>query len=225
MLAREAVVQSLLSLSETSEYLEIGVYAGSTFFAVEADHKVAVDPKFQFDVDAQATPGSVFYEVTSDEYFGSIIEPDKKFDLIFLDGLHTLEQTLRDFTNAIEYLKPNGIILIDDIMPNSYVSSLATMELATYVREFFGITDGAWMGDTYKVAFFIDTFFQQYRFCTVADNQGQLVVWKERRPSVAERSVESVGRLQVDQLVVNYSVMNTKPLSEIMKELRQRAVT
>jgi hypothetical protein len=198
------------------------VYAGNTFFAVQAEHKVAVDPNFQFNAAEQTAPGVEFYEVTSDEYFGSIIDKDKKVDVIFLDGLHTLEQTLRDFTNAIEYLKPDGVILIDDIMPNSYVSSLATMELATYVREFFGITDGAWMGDTYKVAFFIDTFFQQYRFCTVADNQGQLVVWKERRSNVVERSVESVGRLQVDQLVVNYSVMNTKPLTEIISDLRSR---
>jgi hypothetical protein len=60
MLAREAVVQALLSLSDTSEYLEIGVYAGNTFFAVQAEHKVAVDPNFQFNAAEQPLQASNF---------------------------------------------------------------------------------------------------------------------------------------------------------------------
>ena len=80
-----------------------------TFNAIQASRKVAVDPRFRFKV-AEARSGDApeaeFHEVPSDEYFGRIADPDERFHVIFLDGLHTLEQTLRDFTNALEFLAP-----------------------------------------------------------------------------------------------------------------------
>ena len=41
----------------------------------------------------------------------------RKFDLIFIDGLHEAEQVLRDVDNALEALNPNGIILVHDAKP------------------------------------------------------------------------------------------------------------
>ena len=43
--------------------------------------------------------------------------PDAQFDVIYLDGLHTVEQTLRDLLNALPHLQPQGVIVIDDVRP------------------------------------------------------------------------------------------------------------
>ena len=125
-LPRHRAVNRLLSLYDQPRYLEIGVARGDTFDKVNAPLKVAVDPKFRFDhVEAQrANPGTTYHDVTSDEYFGKHVEATEKFDVIYLDGLHTFEQTLRDLNNALEHLEPHGVILIDDVRPHTYLASL-----------------------------------------------------------------------------------------------------
>src|ERR1022692_2180630 len=97
MVSRADVVQALVDLYEEPSYLEIGVHSGETFHAVKAKRKVAVDPKFAISPEnREASDVVVYHEVTSDIYFGELASSDEQFDVIFLDGLHTLEQTLRD---------------------------------------------------------------------------------------------------------------------------------
>lgn len=128
---RPDVIQGLLNLYSNPSYLEVGVNHGITFHAITAARKVAVDPKFNFDVpQARLRPGgatSDYHEVPSDDYFANRPAGDM-FDVIFLDGLHTFDQTLRDLLNAMTCLKPTGAIVIDDVTPSSYAASLPTME-------------------------------------------------------------------------------------------------
>ena len=220
---RSQVVQQLLSLYKFSNYLEIGVNRGVTFREVVAKRKVAVDPEFLFDV-PESNKNDAYYEVTSDEYFGNT-ELKETFNVVYLDGLHTFEQTLRDFTNAIEVISNNGCILIDDIRPNSYHASLPSQKLGVLLRTKLGLgdKDKSWMGDTYRLLFFIQTFFQQYSYATVADNHGQLVVWKKLRPvsKIVERKVEELGRYPFESIVLEEGAFNTMPMSEIIALIKK----
>lgn len=96
--SRADVVQAVLSLYPDPHYLEVGVSRGATFHAVEAAQKVAVDPSFRFDIEAAAAehPGATYFALTSDAYFGDVAGTGTRFDVIYLDGMHTVEQTLRD---------------------------------------------------------------------------------------------------------------------------------
>jgi hypothetical protein len=218
------VVQSILALFEAPRYLEIGVQMGETFFAVTAPAKVAVDPKFVFDVEAAraAEPQSSFCEVESDQFFGVMIEPGAKFDVIFLDGLHTLEQTLRDFCNSIEFLTDGGVIVIDDIEPNSYAASLPDLSAATKLKAELGDPDWSWMGDVYKLVFFIDTFFQQYDYATIVENRGQLVVWRGRRGEVTRRTVVQIGTAPFESVFVEKDAFRRRTFREIIDFLERR---
>jgi len=222
--SRAEVVQALADLYEKPSYLEIGVYVGGTFHAVKATRKVAVDPQFRFPAsDREAGERVIYHETVSDVYFGELAPSDEKFDLIFLDGLHTFEQTLRDLLNSEMYLKANGVIIIDDVMPNSYHASLRDFETFAEVRKAIGSQDPSWMGDVFKLVFFIDTFFQQYSFATVRENHGQLVLWPERRAakSLAGRNVEEISRFEYSDLIRNKEVLRLKPLSEIIELVRK----
>ena len=53
--------------------------------------------------------------MTSDNYFFN--NKNNLFDLIFLDGLHTYEQTIKDIFNSLKTLKKNGVIIVHDCLP------------------------------------------------------------------------------------------------------------
>ena len=219
-MTRHAVVQSFLSLYERPSYLEIGVSKGSTFHAVEAARKVAVDPKFRFDVQKARRnhPGDQYHEATSDDYFGSIINIRESFDVIYIDGLHTFEQTLRDFTNSLMYLASHGTIIIDDVFPSTHLASIRDREVFLQLRREMKASHD-WMGDVYRLVYFIETFFQQLSFACVEENHGQAVVWREKRNSVPERRVEEIGRLPYESAVLSKEIFNFSPCATIVEHV------
>ena len=56
---------------------------------------------------------------------------------MFLDGLHTFAQTYRDLINAFKVC-PDGVILIDDTRPPSYLASLPDRHIYETVRTWLG---------------------------------------------------------------------------------------
>ena len=52
------------------------------------------------------------------EYFAK--NPDKKFDYILVDGGHSVEVATKDLDNVGNHVAKDGIVLFDDIMPESY---------------------------------------------------------------------------------------------------------
>src|SRR5258708_2964992 len=51
----------------------------------------------------------------SDEFFER--NREESFDIIFIDGIHTEEQTLKDIRNAFDHLTECGVIVLHDCMP------------------------------------------------------------------------------------------------------------
>jgi hypothetical protein len=197
------------------------VSRGVTFHAVNASEKVAVDPQFDFDV-AQARlnhPEATYHEITSDDYFGRTASPSDRFEVIFLDGLHTLDQTLRDFANAIRFLSEDGVIVIDDVVPESHFAAIKDVREFRALRKRGIVPSASWMGDVYRMIWFIETFFQQFSYRTVADNHGQLVVWPTRRESVPERTVEAVARAPFEAMLLEPEALNRAAYGDIVAEL------
>lgn len=64
----------------------------------------------------------------SDTYFSSLA-PEVTFDIVFLDGLHTFEQTKADLFNALRHV-PRGVILIDDTVPEDETAALHDLDEA-----------------------------------------------------------------------------------------------
>ena len=118
-------------------YLEIGVDdPNNNFNHIQCERKVGVDP-YNDDTGCHAwdrankealiariDPKALFYRATSDDFFEILKthnEPVSKFDLIYIDGLHLEEQVDKDIANALRFVSPHGMIVLDDVPPaNEY---------------------------------------------------------------------------------------------------------
>jgi len=112
------VINHLLkTFKKETTYLEIGVRDPSlNYDKIDATKKYSVDPGLEF------KKNPVDFKVTSDEFFmgikeNSILSKDVKFDVIFIDGLHTAEQANRDITNSLKYITENGFVILHDCNP------------------------------------------------------------------------------------------------------------
>lgn len=223
---RSDVIQAVLNLYERPSYLEIGICDGTTFNAVNAARKVAVDIKFLLDL--QAARAAVegldvhFHELSSDDYFARIAGNDL-FDVIFIDGLHTFDQTLRDLLNAIGHLREGGVIVIDDVLPPSYAASLPSFAESIAFAEARGIKSRDWMGDVYRLVFFIRDFLPAYSFATLVENHGQTVLWRQTRSVDREpRTMDEIGRLSFADCQFQRDAFNIMPFADIIELLRSR---
>ena len=103
---RISLVNHLICLRGYEKYLEIGVRDKSAMHdKVISRTKCSVDPDINADAD---------FIGTSDEFFEQCTQ---KFDLIFIDGLHTGEQVKADIHNSLRFLNPGGAILLHDMNP------------------------------------------------------------------------------------------------------------
>tara|TARA_Y100001970_G_scaffold293887_1_gene444307 strand:- start:2415 stop:3182 length:768 start_codon:yes stop_codon:yes gene_type:complete len=114
--------------SDKLEYLEIGVFRNENFNQINCINKTSVDP----DPKANAT-----HKITSDEFFS---KNKKKFDVIFIDGLHDYKQCQTDAVNALKCLNANGYIFFHDFVPRNF--------LEEYTPRIVKI----WTGDVWKVS-------------------------------------------------------------------------
>lgn len=220
---RSDVINSFLEFFEMPTYLEIGVSKGETFRRVRAARKVAVDPVFRFDVDVwrDEAPHCEFHQITSDLYFEAVADRNDRFDLIYLDGLHTSSQTLRDLINAFSFVKETSIIIVDDIWPSSFAASIADYEIFNRVRRAEKRKEMSWMGDVYRLVPFIEAFCPQWTYRCTAENHGQLVMWRHRRAIGASLSLEAVARFAYEDAVMAKPSFQFESLDRIVEQYKK----
>lgn len=94
-------------------YLEIGVRdPSSNFCKIRVAHKEGVDP---------APQAPIAHVMTSDDFFANLAKATEKrrFDLVFIDGLHMAEQVEKDVVNALAHLDDGGALVLHDCNPPS----------------------------------------------------------------------------------------------------------
>lgn len=222
-LARHQVIQPFLDEITMPNYLEIGVALGETFHSIRAHKKTGVDPVFQFDVSQYTSANVEFYNITSDAFFATISQ-STKYDVIYLDGLHTAEQTLRDLINAQAYLKDNGVIIIDDVWPNSFVAAVRSLQVNQDIRKLHGIDDPAWMGDVFKLLYFIEVFMQPFSYYIVEENYGQAVLWRQKRKQMRDIDLSELAAKSFTDLLTDGWFQAT-PMNSILNAYKSCSET
>lgn len=126
--------------SKPGLYFEIGCRFGGSLNVSTAKENIGVDPDFL--IKKQISRPTRLFKMTSDDFFERKAEKvfaDRKIDLAFIDGMHLAEFAYRDFINVEKYMNPNGIIVVDDIMPVDITYASRTRNTKK------------WTGDIYKV--------------------------------------------------------------------------
>ena len=121
---RTELIQSLIEKNNYKSYLEIGCDHNQNFSKIKIKDKVGVDP----------IRGGT-YRGSSNEFFK---HNQTNFDIIFIDGLHTKEQVLIDIKNSLEFLNNDGIIVIHDCIPT------------TFLQQYIPRVQSSWTGTVWK---------------------------------------------------------------------------
>ena len=112
-----------------------------------------------------------------------MIRASKRFDIAFIDGLHTFQQTYRDLINTFAHLR-RGVVLIDDMVPSDEYSAIPDQDGESYrAREAAGLEGRKpWHGDVWRVVMLLDRHHPELEWRTIVDGGNpQTLVWSRRR--------------------------------------------
>jgi hypothetical protein len=206
-------INTLAASLDAKRYLEIGIYRGNTIERINVRERVGVDPVPRIDV-SKLPPGCTFFAMTSDAYFASL-DPQATFDVAFIDGLHTFEQTKTDLFNTLRHV-PTGPILLDDTVPEDEAAALPELAAAIAQRRQSGSKNTSWMGDVWKLVMYIDRYLPQLDFRTiVGSGNEQTLVWR-RQPgeAIVEQLGNELGELSYREVFADGIPAEFRPCGE-----------
>jgi len=210
ILNRTTIIQHLINKFSYRTYLEIGVERGINFFQIDAEIKFGIDPTFTIPGGYKNTEREKFYPITSDEFFADLPEEilEKGLDIVFIDGLHTYEQSLRDVENCLRYLNPDGIIILHDCLPDSPATAMPTLEEARKHPDF----KGNWTGDVYKTIIHLRTSRDDLFVAVVNTDWGVGIVKKGKPESMLSMGIEDIKNMTFEEFVKCKEILlNLKP--------------
>jgi hypothetical protein len=102
------VINYMIEKFGYKSYLEVGQSWGKCFKQIRCDFKESID------IVAGHNPT---YTMPSDKFFATY--PDKRYDIIFVDGDHEKTQVKRDIINSLNILNDGGTIICHDVNPTT----------------------------------------------------------------------------------------------------------
>lgn len=200
--------------SPEDNYLEIGVEYGYTFCHVHCVSKTGVDPSPKMDSSNKEI--HQIQRMTSDMYFeqtskfvdlipsrrsgtpGNIFSPIyfRKYDVVFIDGMHQTEYVLRDLNNAVKYLSNGGRIFIDDILPRTEKEQLKIPDKHYYEDGVLKYAE-AWTGDVWKVVYYLLRYYNtcfRYKWFHHPNYRGVILLYSLKPFSIPD-TTETLGEI------------------------------
>jgi SAM-dependent methyltransferase len=220
---RVDIIQAVLDSRRTRHYLEIGVQSGDTFFRLKARKKMAVDPQFLFTTFDKLrwlrwNPYNLFneyYQIGSDDFFSenSSMLAARRLDVVFVDGLHTYEQSLRDIENSLRYLRDGGAIIVDDCDPPNEPAS----------RPIKPKNNAPWCGDVWKSIVHLRSIRADLQAFVLDCAFGLGIVVKQPAQTMLSYSVSDIKDMSYGEFSLNrQSLLDLKPQHHIAAFLDER---
>lgn len=155
---RKDIINFLIEKNRYKSYLEIGINDGINYRSINCKFKCGVDP------DTSKYTDDTTFSMTSDVFFEK--HCDRKFDLIFIDGLHLEAQVDKDVENSLKFLSDNGTIVLHDCNPPTIHHARENLyDLSTPAR-------GKWNGTVWRSIVKLRTLRNDLDICVVDTDWG-----------------------------------------------------
>jgi len=218
-MTRTDVIQSIIDRKNARHYLEIGVADGSNFHPIRVRHKTAVDPCFRFNMrnrikwmlKNRCNARARYHELPSDDYFENTSREPGKFDVVFIDGLHTYQQSLRDVIHALDRLADSGVIVMHDCNPSHAAEAWPAESFDDALRQNPPGWNGEWCGDVWKTICNLRSLRSDLDVFVLNCDRGLGIVTRGRPESRLDLTEEEIGKLNYDDLAADRSdLLNLK---------------
>ncbi len=189
--SRTTIIQEIINKKNYKSYLEVGCDNDENFSKIQIESKIGIDP----------LKGGTL-RMTSDEFF---INNHQSFDIIFLDGLHTYEQTIKDIDNGLRFLNTNGVILIHDCLPKKIWNQI--------VPRLYG----HWNGDVWKAIVHSRTYGHADTYTCIADHGIGIIFRRKNRNKLNTNKTDFKKLKFADYFKNHQRYMNTIKYEELEK--------
>lgn len=155
---RTDIINFLIEKNRYKSYLEIGLNDGVNYRSINCKFKCGVDP------DTSKYSDDTTFSMTSDVFFEK--RCDRKFDLIFIDGLHLEAQVDKDVENSLKFLSDSGTIVLHDCNPPTIYHARENLyDLSTPAR-------GKWNGTVWRSIVKLRTLRNDLDICVIDTDWG-----------------------------------------------------
>lgn len=241
------LIQLFIDKLNADVYLEIGVHTGKSFLSVKCMRKIGVDPDFKIKLRKKFRHSFTnfirflsknskieyrqYHETTSDNFFAQYkrdlaLEPPK---VVFIDGLHTFKQTLKDCYNSLNCLADGGVIVLHDCNPPTEASATPALSIEDAEKkwkdahpspEVSGAWIGEWCGDTWKIIPYLIKNHPELNVCVLDSDYGLGIVSKRKSYSHSPyqicNDIGEYANLDFSYLIKNREkILNLKQLGEL----------
>ena len=171
------LIMKIIKFYNFKSYLEIGCDDDYSFKKIDVPDKTGVDPY---------SGGN--FKGTSDEFF---LQNKKKFDCIFIDGLHEYDQVCKDLDNSLNCINEGGIIFLHDALPaNVHQQAVPRYKII-------------WNGDVWKSI----VYFRTRNDCDIVTckiDHGVSIVRKIPNKDLLKINVNNFKNLKFEDFYNNY---------------------
>ena len=174
---RTLILKEIIKYKNYNSYLEIGCDQDENFSQISIKNKIGVDPK---------SGGT--HRMTSDTFF---LNNTQTYDLIYIDGLHTYEQTIKDIKNSLKYLNQNGTIVLHDCLPKKIWNQIVPRMY------------GHWNGDVLKAIVEARTWKNINTFTIIADH-GLGVIQKKDNSNILLEEIDNYKKLKFKDYYIKH---------------------
>lgn len=207
---RVDIIQRIIDKTGAVTYLEIGVNKGRAFLKIRAREKFGVDPnlaipgikKTQWLMRNPSNLRARYFEKTSDDFFESF-EPGISFDVVFIDGLHTYEQAMKDVMHSLQQLSARGIIILHDCNPSNKAAACPAESIEHAKAMNPDSWNDQWNGDVWKAICHLRCTRNDLNVFVLNCDHGVGIVSKGRPETLLDITETQLSGMTYDDLASN----------------------
>lgn len=172
-------IKQLYDKCNFNSYLELGLEHDPTapYRIINSEKKHSVDIDKTTEADFIMTTDDFFSKLKSGKIEG--LGKEEKWDVIFIDADHNVDQVHKDLENSLQHLAENGIILMHDVLPTNYARTLEAPIQINFAEQ--NLVLPVMNNDAWKVLHYVLKERADLHVCTLIEGDAGLGIIKKAK--------------------------------------------